>query len=207
MYAGIILLVSDICSRSQARMCGEPSSPADRARSRRRRRCASSRRISDLSVNAPRRPHRRCSASNLCGRGNFARSGCRSAAGGEAVDDVLGAVTAIPLIWGSDGRLERNRKFVDSPLEGDGFELLLPRHESPRFSDALRLITLAFGPLPRWASSLLAAGVVVSAAACAFRFDPRDGGQEESQLARIPVRPRSGIVVRATLAPSGSPVG
>ena len=104
--------------RSQARMCGEPSSPADRARSRRRRRCASSRRISDLSVNAPRRPHRRCSASNLCGRGNFARSGCRSAAGGEAVDDVLGAVTTIPLIWGSDGRLERNRKFVDSPLEG-----------------------------------------------------------------------------------------
>ena len=103
--------------RSQARMCGEPSSPADRARPRRRRRCASSRRISDLSVNAPQRPHRRCSASNLCGRGNFARSGCRSAAGGEAVDDVLGAVTAIPLIWGSDGRLERNRKFVDSPLE------------------------------------------------------------------------------------------
>ena len=27
----------------------------------------------------------------------------------------------------------RNRKFVDSPLEGDGFELLVPRHESPRF--------------------------------------------------------------------------
>jgi len=24
-------------------------------------------------------------------------------------------------------RLERNRKFVDSPLEGDGFELLVPR--------------------------------------------------------------------------------
>ena len=112
--------------RSQARMCGEPSSPTDRARSRRRRRCASSRRISDLSVNAPRRPHRRCSASNLCGRGNFARSGCRSAAGGEAVDDVLGAVTAIPLIWGSDGRLERNRKFVDSPLEETGLEPLVP---------------------------------------------------------------------------------
>jgi transposase len=30
-------------------------------------------------------------------------------------------------------RANRNRKFVDSPLEGDGFELLVPRHESPRF--------------------------------------------------------------------------
>jgi hypothetical protein len=28
----------------------------------------------------------------------------------------------------------RLRRFVpDSPLEGDGFELLVPRHESPRF--------------------------------------------------------------------------
>jgi hypothetical protein len=27
----------------------------------------------------------------------------------------------------------RDRKFADSPLEGDGFELLVPRHESPRF--------------------------------------------------------------------------
>jgi hypothetical protein len=25
----------------------------------------------------------------------------------------------------------RNRKFADSFLEGDGFELLVPRHESP----------------------------------------------------------------------------
>ena len=48
--------------------------------------------------------------------------------GGEAVDDVLGAVTAIPLICGSDGRLEGNRKFVDSPLEGDGFEPSVPRN-------------------------------------------------------------------------------
>ena len=29
--------------------------------------------------------------------------------------------------------VNRNRKFIDSPLEGDGFELLVPRHESPRF--------------------------------------------------------------------------
>jgi len=29
-------------------------------------------------------------------------------------------------------RLERNRKFVDSPLEGDGFELLVPRRGSRR---------------------------------------------------------------------------
>jgi hypothetical protein len=28
---------------------------------------------------------------------------------------------------------ERYRKFADSLLEGDGFELLVPRHESPRF--------------------------------------------------------------------------
>jgi hypothetical protein len=42
-------------------------------------------------------------------------------------DDVLGAVTAIPLIWASDGRLERNRKFVDSPLEQAGFEPPVPR--------------------------------------------------------------------------------
>src|SRR6516164_2679350 len=42
------------------------------------------------------------------------------------------------------------RRFAtDSPLEGDGFELLVPRYESPGFSGALRLITLTFGPLPR----------------------------------------------------------
>jgi hypothetical protein len=29
--------------------------------------------------------------------------------------------------------LEGDREFADSPLEGDGFELLVPRHESPRF--------------------------------------------------------------------------
>ena len=30
-------------------------------------------------------------------------------------------------------RLERNRKFVDSPLEGDGFEVLVtPQRNSPR---------------------------------------------------------------------------
>jgi hypothetical protein len=29
--------------------------------------------------------------------------------------------------------IERNRKFVDSPLEGDRFELLVPRHESRGF--------------------------------------------------------------------------
>ena len=34
-------------------------------------------------------------------------------------------------------------------MEGDGFELLVPRYESPGFSGALRLITLTFGPLPR----------------------------------------------------------
>jgi hypothetical protein len=28
--------------------------------------------------------------------------------------------------------LKRNRKFVDSPQEGDGFELLVPWHEKPR---------------------------------------------------------------------------
>ena len=38
---------------------------------------------------------------------------------------------------------------TDSPLEGDGFELLVPRYESPGFSGALRLISLTFGPLPR----------------------------------------------------------
>src|SRR6516165_7287127 len=41
-------------------------------------------------------------------------------------------------------RFERDRGFADSPVEGDGFDLLVPRHESPRFSDALRLITLTF---------------------------------------------------------------
>jgi hypothetical protein len=29
--------------------------------------------------------------------------------------------------------LEGDREFADSPLEGDGFELLVPRHESSRF--------------------------------------------------------------------------
>src|SRR6516162_4713760 len=37
----------------------------------------------------------------------------------------------------------------DSTLEGDGFELLVPRYASPGFSAALRLITLTFGWLPR----------------------------------------------------------
>ena len=33
------------------------------------------------------------------------------------------------------GHLKRNRNFVDSLLEGDGFELLVPPHESPGFPD------------------------------------------------------------------------
>src|ERR1700756_4392094 len=33
------------------------------------------------------------------------------------------------------GNRERNRKFVDSPLEGNGFELPVPRALRPRFRD------------------------------------------------------------------------
>jgi hypothetical protein len=83
----------------------------------------------------------------------------------------------------NNGRcFKRNRKFVDSPLQEDGFELLVPRHESPGLSDALRLITLTFGPLPRWASSPLAPPCCRSGGlGCGLCFPlppPRDGQQE-----------------------------
>ena len=47
--------------------------------------------------------------------------------------------------------LKRNQKFVDSPPEGDGFELLVPRHESPRFPKVETLVALVEdlqSPLP-----------------------------------------------------------
>ena len=48
---------------------------------------------------------------------------------------ALGPVTARSYRSSNNGRrLERNRKFADSPLEGDGFELLVPRHENLGFS-------------------------------------------------------------------------
>jgi hypothetical protein len=34
---------------------------------------------------------------------------------------------------GYEAMIEEVRFAEDSPLEGDGFELLVPRHESPRF--------------------------------------------------------------------------
>ena len=43
----------------------------------------------------------------------------------------------------------KNRKFADSPLEGDGFELLVPRRESLRISNVLRLIASHSYRFPR----------------------------------------------------------
>ena len=47
-----------------------------------------------------------------------------------------GSITVWPLVAGARTICcfwSRNRKFVDSPLEGNGFELLVPRHKSRGF--------------------------------------------------------------------------
>jgi hypothetical protein len=42
--------------------------------------------------------------------------------------------------------MKRNRKFVDSLLEGDGFELFVPPHESAGFPKARRVSRVALAP-------------------------------------------------------------
>src|SRR5215472_18227131 len=68
---------------------------------------------------------------------------------------------------------------TDSLLERDGFELPVPRHDSPGFSDALRLIPLTFGPLPRWRRRLSWAAICFSVPCASSSSGPLCGSQEE----------------------------
>jgi hypothetical protein len=87
---------------------------------------------------------------------------------------------------GSATTRERDRKFADSPLEGDGFELPVPRTTTRLLADLYA--HNASRQMPQKGSSdqavaclrRLGAGVVGSAAVCAFRFRPPGTGSKRA---------------------------